>query len=134
MKIMFLVTSVYASFLGLVFIFLTIRTIRLRRSNKVALGTGGVAALERAIRAHSNFSEYVPLSLFLILCAELQGLNGLIVNGLGLLLLTGRAIHSYGISQVEEKFSFRVTGMTMTIASIVFGAMANLGNAITHAF
>jgi uncharacterized membrane protein YecN with MAPEG domain len=74
----------------------------------------------------------VPLSLFLILCAELQGLNGLIVNGLGLLLLTGRAIYSYGISQGEEKFSFRVTGMTMTIDSNVFGAMVNLGNTIVH--
>ncbi len=94
---MFLFTSVYASVLGLVFVFLTIRTIGLRRSNKVAFGTGGVAALEKAIRAHSNFAEYVPLSLFLILCAELQGVHGLIVNGLGLLLLIGRAIHSYGI-------------------------------------
>jgi uncharacterized membrane protein YecN with MAPEG domain len=129
---MLLVTSVYASLLGLVFIFLTIRTIGLRRSNKVALGTGGVAALERVIGAHSNFSEYVPLSLFLILCAELQGLHGLIVNGLGLLLLTGRAIYSYGISQGEEKFSFRVTGKTMTIDSNVFGAMVNLGNTIVH--
>ncbi len=104
----------------------------MRRSNKVALGTGGVTALERAIRAHSNFAEYVPLSLFLILCAELQGVHSLIVNGLGLLLLMGRTIHSYGISQVEEKFSFRVTGMTMTIASIVFGALINLGNAVNH--
>ena len=132
MTITFLFTSIYASVLGLVFVFLTIRTIGLRRSNKVALGTGGVAALERAIRAHSNFAEYVPLSLFLILCAELQGVHSLIVNGLGLLLLIGRIIHSYGISQVEEKFSFRVTGMTMTIASIVFAAMTNLGNAIVH--
>ena len=129
---MFIFTSIYASVLGLVFVFLTIRTIGLRRSNKVALGTGGVAALERAIRAHSNFTEYVPLSLFLILCAELQGVHSLIVNGLGLLLLIGRIIHSYGISQVEEKFSFRVTGMTMTIASILFAAMTNLGNAIVH--
>ena len=129
---MFLFTSIYASVLGLVFVFLSIRTIGLRRSNKVVLGTGGVAALERAIRAHSNFAEYVPLSLFLILCAELQGVHSLIVNGLGLLLLIGRTIHSYGISQVEEKFSFRVTGMTMTIASIVFGALINLGNAIAH--
>ena len=52
------ITPVYAALLGLLFIALSVRVIRLRRSRKVAVGARGDEAIERAMRVHANFAEY----------------------------------------------------------------------------
>ena len=67
------IVPIYAGFLGLVFIFLSVRVIRARRQERVALGDGGNPQVRRAMRVHANFAEYVPLALILIAFAELQG-------------------------------------------------------------
>lgn len=73
----------------------------------------------RAMRVHSNFAEYVPLTLFLIYLAEVQGAHGLLVHALGLLLLSGRLLDAYGVSQANENYTFRVAGMAMTFTSLI---------------
>ena len=60
------ITFFYAALLAILFVLLSIRTIRLRRSLKIAVGDAGNPKMLRAMRVHSNFSEYVPLSLLLI--------------------------------------------------------------------
>jgi uncharacterized membrane protein YecN with MAPEG domain len=64
---MLLITSIVAGLLSLILIKLSFAVINLRRENKVSLGSGGNDALERAIRAQANFTEYVPTGLILIL-------------------------------------------------------------------
>jgi uncharacterized membrane protein YecN with MAPEG domain len=71
------------------------------------------------MRVHSNFAEYVPIMLFLIYLVEVQGGAGLFIHALGLCLLLGRCIHAYGVSQLKEKFFFRVTGMAMTFTVLL---------------
>lgn len=56
---MLIVTSIIASVLTDIFIKLSFAVIRLRRKNKVGLGTGGHNDLERAVRAQGNFAELV---------------------------------------------------------------------------
>jgi uncharacterized membrane protein YecN with MAPEG domain len=85
---MLVTTAVFASILALMFIKLSLGVIALRRKNKVSLGAGGVDALDRAIRAHGNFAEYVPLGLCLIGALELNGAPLEIVGALGLLLFS----------------------------------------------
>ena len=63
---MLIVTPLIASALTLIFIRLSFAVIRLRRANRVGLGSGGNEELERAIRAQGNFAEYVPFGLILI--------------------------------------------------------------------
>ncbi len=60
------ILPVYAALLALLFVLLSIRTIRTRHSRKVALGHGDDPAMLRAMRVHANFAEYVPLALLLI--------------------------------------------------------------------
>ena len=55
--------------------------------------------------------------------AEIQGAPGLLVHALGAMLLGGRLLHAYGVSQVDELIRFRVSGMTLTFFSIGFGAL-----------
>ena len=96
---MLAITPLYAAVLGLVFVVLSFRTIRGRRAAHVGLGDGGNVRLQRAIRAHANFAEYVPIALLLVAFAELGGAAGWRVHGLCAVLLAGRLIHAWGVSR-----------------------------------
>lgn len=108
----------YAGVLGLFYIFLSVRIIKMRHRMQVVLGDGNDPALSRAIRAHGNFAEYVPLGLVLAGLLELQGHSHLLLHLIGTLLLGGRFVHAFGLSQVEEKIRYRVVGMQLTFAAI----------------
>jgi uncharacterized membrane protein YecN with MAPEG domain len=111
-------------------ILLTLRTIRQRRANKVSLGDGGVESLQRAIRAHANFAETVPLGLALALLLALQGW-AYAGGGVALLLFAGRACHAWGVSRSPEDFRFRVTGMAVTFTSYIAAAALLIGSLLS---
>lgn len=123
---MLIVTSIFASVLALMFIKLSMDVIGFRRKNKVAIGDGGVPELERAIRAHGNFAEYVPLGLFLIGALELNDAPLELVAPLGLLLVVGRYYHAKGINEPPPEFSNRVRGMKITFAALGLSALCNI--------
>lgn len=122
-----MLTAFFASLLTLMYVYLSIRIIGIRRGKKISIGSGADKQLERAIRVHSNFAEYAPLSLFLILMLEIQSVNNVVVIFLGLLLLIGRCIHAYGVSQQDEDFRLRVYGMILTFMTLILSSFANLG-------
>lgn len=124
------VTPLYAAFLSFLYVVLSLRIIKRRRKFQVSLGDGGQADLERAIRVHGNFSEYVPLGLLLILMVDFQTERDLIVHALGLTLLIGRCLHAYGLSQQTTDFRFRVAGMLMTFTNLIMSSAILLWNFI----
>ena len=65
-------SSMAASILGPLLIILSVRVIRYRRSNRIALGAKDDKQLERRMRAQANFAEYTPLALILLVINELQ--------------------------------------------------------------
>ena len=105
---------IYAGILTFLFVGLSIQAIRLRRGLRIAVGDGGNPLMLRAMRAHANFAEYVPLTLFLLFLLERQGASIYLINGLGILLTLGRSSHAYGISQARENFRFRMFGTAST--------------------
>lgn len=117
--ILMLITGFYAALLGLLFVALSVRTLRLRRVLGIAVGDAGNPKMLRAMRVHSNFAEYIPFALFLIYLSETQGVNRLLVHALCLALLVGRLSHAYGVSQLNENYRFRVAGMAMTFTPII---------------
>lgn len=126
------VTGFYAAILGLGFVWLSVRVIGARRSHRVAIGTGGHRLMERAIRAHGNFAEYVPLALVLLALLEANGGPTWMLHLLGVALLTGRVLHALGITQEPEVLRFRVAGMGITLTVIGLGALASLGLALAR--
>ncbi len=119
MRIAFL----YAALLAALFLVLTFRTIFFRGSLKVAIGDGESPALRRAIRAHANFAEYVPIALILLLMVESAGASAGLVHGLGIALVLGRALHALGISQIKEPLKLRMFGMILTTGCIAVSAV-----------
>ena len=109
------ITSYYAAILALLFIALSVRTIKTRREHKVAIGDGGEKSILRASRVHANFSEYVPFTILLIAILEMQSYSQWIIHSLCIALVTARAIHAYGVSQANEDFRFRIFGTATTI-------------------
>lgn len=113
------ITPLYAALLALIFVALSIRTIRLRRRYRVGVGDGNHAELQRAARVHANFAEYVPLALLLIYFAETGGGSLLLIHSLAIALLCGRLLHAWGVSQVRENYRYRTVGMALTFSVIL---------------
>jgi uncharacterized membrane protein YecN with MAPEG domain len=114
-----IITGLYAALLGLLFVALSVRTLRLRRSLRIAVGDAGNTEMLRAMRVHANFAEYIPLALFLIYLCETQGANRILVHALCLSLLVGRLSHSHGVSRSNENYRFRVAGMALTFTPMI---------------
>ncbi len=112
------VTAFYAALLAGFLIFLSLRVIGQRRSARVEIGSGEDLELLRRMRVHANFVEYAPFALLLIALAESLKAPSWWLHVLGLLLVCGRVIHAYGLSQTPHVLRFRVLGMQITFAVI----------------
>ena len=124
---MLLVTSIIAAVLTAIFIRLSFAVIGLRKKNKVGLGSGGHEDLERAIRAHGNFAEYVPFGIILIACLELNGAPWWLVALPGITHIIGRLIHAKGINVPPPDFSKRILGMKFTFVTLMALIVLNVG-------
>ena len=124
------IIPVYAALLAFLFVYLSVRVIKARRGAKVAIGSNGNPALERAMRVQANFAEYVPFALLLLMMLELKSLMPLILHGLAIALLVGRCAHAYGVSNEPEDFRFRVTGMATTFTVILLSALLLLWSVV----
>ena len=128
---MLIVTSIFTAILTLFYLVLTLRIINLRGNFKVSLGDGGVSELQRAIRAHGNFAEYVPLGLISLACLEANGAPWWITIPLGIALMTGRVLHALGISESSSDFKQRVRGMKITFNTLLVMVLLNICLAIS---
>jgi uncharacterized membrane protein YecN with MAPEG domain len=123
----------YAAIFALIYVFLAVRVTRLRQRHKVGIGSGGRADLERTARVHANFGEYVPLALLLLAFMEMQRQSIWLIHALTLLLLAGRIVHAYGVSQQNEDLRMRGVGIMATWIVLIVAALALLLNAVRAA-
>ncbi|MDV7339216.1 MAPEG family protein [Terasakiella sp. A23] len=115
------ITPIYAVTLTFMLFALTVRVIKTRRTHKVSLMDGGVDDLKRIIRAHGNFTEYVPLVLILMAVAEINGAPEYALYGLGSILLGSRLIHAAGL--IKSVIKWRIYGMYGTFTALSMGAI-----------
>ncbi len=129
---MFPVTALFAALSAFMLVVLSLNVIRTRRQLLVLIGDGGKEAMQRAIRAQANFSEYVPLALILMAMLEADNTRKWIVIVLGVVLLTGRISHAYSLlvyeprnagQPVEQRVLFRKAGMIATFAVLISGGL-----------
>jgi len=113
----------YAALLALLFVGLSFRTLTLRRRLRIVIGDAGDERMQRAIRVHSNFAEYVPLNLLLMYFVASTSPQPWLLHALGICILLGRVLHAVGVSQVRERYAFRVAGMALTFAPMITSAL-----------
>ena len=125
------ITPFYAALFGLLFVALSVRTLRLRGRLRIAVGDAGNVQMLRAMRVHANFAEYVPIGLLLIALAEMQHAPAAFLHLACASLLIGRVAHAVGVGRIDEDLRFRVFGMAATLGVIVLASAYLL---IVHAF
>jgi uncharacterized protein len=117
------ITAFYASLLAALYLFLSVRVIGWRRQQRVEIGHGEDAQLLRRMRVHANFAEYVPFALVLMALAESLGPPHILTHLVGLMLVVGRVLHAYGLSQTPHILRYRVLGMQLTFSAIGIAAL-----------
>jgi len=117
------ITAFYASLLAVLFLVLSVRVIGWRREKRVELGHGQEPELLRRMRVHANFAEYVPFTLLLMALAESMAPPRPLLHIAGIILIAGRLIHAYGLSQTPQILRYRVLGMSLTFAALGIAAL-----------
>ena len=123
-------TATYLFVFAFLFVLLTYNVIKIRGAHAVAFGDGGNDELKRAIAAHSNFAQYVPMMVIILALCEASGINPRLCFMLGFLMLFGRVSHIYGIliyemrpEEGKDPFRFRKVGMMATFAAITISSI-----------
>jgi len=120
------ITALYAGLAGLLLLVLAWLVIRARWRYKVSLGVGTEPGMERAVRVHANFVEYVPLTLLLMALAEANGAPDLALHAGGTVLLASRLLHAWGLSGASGRSFGRFYGTAGTWLVVLLLALGNL--------
>jgi hypothetical protein len=128
--VMPIIVPAYAAILVLIFVFLSVRVIQMRASAKIGIGAGNNLAMERRIRVHGNFAEYVPLALLLLAFMEMQSQPRWMVHILCIALIAARVVHAIGVTPVNENFPMRVASVLTTFGVLVIASLALLINVL----
>lgn len=121
-----MIISLYAGILALIYVALSGYVIRGRFKNRVSLGDNNNADMQKRIRAHGNFIEYIPLALFLIFLMEVLEANAYFIHILCIALIIGRIGHIFGLLSKEGTSLGRAGGMMITFIVIIFAAIYNI--------
>lgn len=122
-------TALFAAIFALVYVALSAWVIGGRLTSDVLHGDGGDEALQKRIRAHGNFAEYVPLTLVVIGLLEAAGGRHWLVLTLLIVLLVARLAHPVGMFTAKNsplQFAFRGGGIISTLTVMAVAAIALL--------
>ena len=121
------ITCFYAGLFGLLLFTLSIRVISERLKNQVAIFNDNDYNLGLVIRAHGNFTEYVPMVLILMLVSELSSASNLFLHFIGSTFLISRISHAYGLLFLEQKdkkdIRGRKFGMILTFLVLMINSV-----------
>lgn len=116
------VTAFYAALLGFFIIYLGRRVAYGRRDNRIGIGGESHPELGVLIRAHANAVENIPITLLLMLLAELNGASGGLLHLYGIVLVASRIAHAHGFiaskGRVHKGRLYGIVGNWAVIAAL----------------
>lgn len=117
------ITGLYAAALVTLVFGLVLRVVFLRRTRRVGIGDGEDRQLAKAIRAHANAAETVPIALLMMLVIELGGASATVIHVLGASLVFARCIHAWGLSHRSGTSLGRFWGTALTWLVVLTAAV-----------
>jgi len=123
-------TACYGAILALIIVALGINVTMHRVKLKVPLGDGGNPQMLRMIRLHGNAVEYIPLAIVLMAVYELNGGSHLALNIVGIALVAGRLIQTWGMWATSTTTPGRQIGQSLTWLSVAALAVLNLSKLV----
>lgn len=121
-----MIISLYAGLLGLIYLMMSAYVIKGRFKNKVSLGDGGNNDMQKRVRVHGNFAEYVPFALVLLFLMEYNGASNLSIHVLGIILIVARLLHPIGLITKEGASNWRAGGTILTFLVLLISALYNI--------
>jgi len=122
--------ALWAGLCLILLLVLSVLVTRQRRKHHIEIGDGGVPALNQAIRAFGNATEYVPAALVGLGLLAMVGAPPLLIHPIGLILFVGRVLHAVGLSRSSGLSWGRAGGVLATWISYIAIAAALLFYAI----
>lgn len=119
---MLVITGFFAAILAIFYVYLSLNVVKNRSRTKTPLIFWEDPRLTEAIRAHGNFSEYVPIFLILLALMEINSSSGLWLYIIGGIFSFARVLHAFSILVYEpktESLKLRVTSMILTFVPIL---------------
>lgn len=120
------ITSTYAGLFALLFVALSFQVINCRRRGLADTNNPEHWRLQRSIRGHGNFAEYVPLIVLLMALGEFGNASPLSIHFIGIVLLAGRVCHGIAFSTEKGIFQFRTIGTVLTMIALISAGLLNL--------
>jgi uncharacterized membrane protein YecN with MAPEG domain len=106
-------TSALALYVGLNLLLTLVLAINVVR-HRFKGESGDPVALEKAVRAHGNNTEYVPIILVGLCVTAMMGTSAQTISILGGTLFVARVFHAYGIQQSKVPNIFGMVGNIVT--------------------
>ena len=128
------VTALYASLNALMLVYMVLRVAKLRMARRVLLGDGGDRDLLRAIRAHGNAAETMPLAMILLALIEGSGAPVYAAHLFGAAFTLSRAAHAWHFLTPDAPLSVRRYATILSLATLTFGALALLAYGLVAMF
>ena len=131
MPLVLKMTALYVVLNAGLMLALALNVIRMRYLTRTRFGDAGNPDMQRAIRAHANNTEYVPIALILLVLAHELGAGLLLIHAIGLTLTVGRMLHGIGFVERSHETptghsTLRRWGMILTLLAIVIGILGCL--------
>jgi uncharacterized membrane protein YecN with MAPEG domain len=125
------VTAILTAVLGLLMVSLATRISMLRMRHKISLGDGGNPEVLRAVRAHGNTAEHVPIFLLLALVYELSEGGDSFLIGVAAVFVLTRGLYTIGL--LGRGFHrLRMLGALLTYLSQAALALGVLWSVLPH--
>jgi len=119
------IVAIYAALNGLLLLGLSYNVGRHRaRTDALTPGALGDDVLVRAIRAHGNASEYMPLAILMILILALLSAPPWLLHGLGTSFTFARIAQAIGMTREKHPNAIRFTGNLFTGLVYLVGSVA----------
>jgi uncharacterized membrane protein YecN with MAPEG domain len=131
MPLVLKMTALYIVLNAAIMVALAANVIRMRYRTRTRFGDSSNPEMLRAIRAHGNNTEYVPIALILLFLAHSLGGGLPLIHAIGLPLTVGRVLHATGFllrgHETPTGHSYlRMAGTILTFFAILVGILGCL--------
>ena len=121
------IVAIYAALNALLLLALSYNVGRHRaRTDSLVPGAMGDDILVRAIRAHGNATEYIPLAMVMLLILSLLSAPLSLLHGLGSVFTLGRVAQAAGMVRSKHPNPVRFSGNLFTGLVYLVGSVACL--------
>ena len=110
---------------------LAANVIRVRWKTRTPILDAAKPEMIRAVRAHGNAAETIPVALILLVVVQALGGNIILIHAIGAPLTLGRLLHAAGLLVTTTPSFGRFWGMILTAVAIAIGIVACLWLALT---